>query len=734
VEHFIAALAIGILVSGLFIVSPGLRDGVDYVFFYKPNFQFLVDAVKAGHLPLWNPYIGLGRPFLADLQNAVFYPPIYLLLLGSQFGLFLLVWLHCLLAVFGMRRLARSLGCGKAQSYLVAFAFLFCGAVTPRLLVGQIMYFCAVAYIPVLFLYASRAEEWNARVIAKWAAFLALQFLCGHPQVFWFSSLGQAIFILSRAIQSPVRKSLVCALRAEFQFAAALLWCAALAAVVLLPFLELIKHGNRSTVSHEFVNYVRLDWIDFFGLFTRTPADYELSWEQYLFIGVGLLVPGLMGLSKFTDRNVRGVLGLVVLSTLVAVGDATPFFYLFYDFLPGFTNFRMHARAGLLIDFGLLLAAGRWLTEIDASKRSKITILCVAAVVLCFAIAFFPFHRSSGQILPLAPLALTLMLVVSLCWMAANAKSSGSQAFRRALAGLMIVQAFELGYGIRYQRKTYSFQSVMRVSTDYFQDAKMVNVLASAGLMQQGQPPPRVFLPNSKVHLNYGMIYGFSHCDAYTSLFLKRPWDYMHAITGVAPPPLNNTSLAHGLYDQGPFPFPDLGLVLGMDETGNFVVNSNPAPRAFIVYNASPPLAYSEILAKLKQGHQIHQTALVESPLARALPSSNSIPGNAASIRVFESNSLRLDVDAKEDGLLVLAEAWYPGWKAQINGKICDAIPVNGWMRAFPVPAGKNAIAVFFRQNYLSAGAAITVMAIIGLILVLASRYGNANDKNQKAN
>ena len=194
----------------------------------------------------------------------------------------------------------------------------------------------------------------------------------------------------------------------------------------------------------------------------------------------------------------------------------------------------------------------------------------------------------------------------------------------------------------------------------------------------------------------------------------------MHAITGVAPPPLNNTSLAHGVYDQGPFPFPDVSLVLGMDEKGNFVVNNNPAPRAFLVYSASPPLAYSEVLAKLQTGHPIHQSALIEGPLASALPSGNSTPGNAVSIRVFESNSLLLDVESKEDGLLVLAEAWYPGWKAQINGKICDAIPVNGWMRAFPVPAGKHTIAVYFRQNYLSAGAAITLISVIALVLVLA--------------
>ena len=716
----LAIFATGILASGLFFSSPDLRDGLDYVLFYKPNFKFLVEAVKAGHLPLWNPYVGLGRPFLADLQNAVFYPPVYLLLIGPQLGLFLLTWFHCLLAVFGMRQLAQSLGCDKVQSYLVAFAFLLCGAVAPRLLVGQIMYFCAVAYVPLLFWYATRAEEWQARAIAKWAAVLALQFLCGHPQVFWLSSVGQSIFLFSRTLQSPVRKSLASAFRAQFQFALALLWCAALVAVVLLPFLELVRHGNRSSVSHEFVNYVRLGGIDFFGLFTRPPSDSAPGWEQCLFIGLGLLVPGLTGLTHVNDRNVRGILGLVLISTLIAIGDSTPFFYLFYEFLPGFTNFRIPARAGLLIDFGLLLAAGLWLTKPDAGRRSKIAIFSVTVLILGWTAAFFPFHRSSGQTLPLAPLAFTLLLVASLCWMAMGAKGRGSRMLRNALAGLIIIQAFELGSSIFYQRRTYAFKNVLGVPTDYFQHARVVNVLVNAGLLRPNQPPPRLCLPNNMVHFNYGMIHGFSHCDAYTSLFLKRPWDYMHAITGVAAPALNNTSLAPGVYDRYPFPFTDLGLVLGTDGRGNLVVNDHPAPRVYLVYSASPPMAYSDILAKLKTGHRIHQTALVETPLSTELPSRDSIPLSAVSIRSFEPDSLLLDVESKEDGLLVLAEAWYPGWKAQINGKVCDAIPVNGWMRAYPVPAGRYTVAVYFRQNYLSAGAAITVIAAVTLVLVVA--------------
>src|ERR1035438_3547620 len=116
-EHLLVVLATGLFASVLCFVRPTIFESADYALFYKANFQFLADAMREGRVPLWNPYIGLGRPFLADTQSAVFYPPIYLICLGQELGGLLLVWLHCLLAVFGMRGLARALQAGPWQSY-----------------------------------------------------------------------------------------------------------------------------------------------------------------------------------------------------------------------------------------------------------------------------------------------------------------------------------------------------------------------------------------------------------------------------------------------------------------------------------------------------------------------------------------------------------------------------------------------------------------------------------------
>jgi hypothetical protein len=56
------------------------RMVVDYdafVYFY-PQRAYLAQSLVEGRLPLWNPYLFMGAPFLANPQTAVLYPPSWL--------------------------------------------------------------------------------------------------------------------------------------------------------------------------------------------------------------------------------------------------------------------------------------------------------------------------------------------------------------------------------------------------------------------------------------------------------------------------------------------------------------------------------------------------------------------------------------------------------------------------------------------------------------------------------
>src|SRR5436190_21482184 len=65
----------------LVFLGRALVDYDAFVYFY-PQRAYLAQAVLAGRLPLWDPDLFLGAPFLANPQTAVLYPPSWLFLLG----------------------------------------------------------------------------------------------------------------------------------------------------------------------------------------------------------------------------------------------------------------------------------------------------------------------------------------------------------------------------------------------------------------------------------------------------------------------------------------------------------------------------------------------------------------------------------------------------------------------------------------------------------------------------
>src|SRR5690348_10157875 len=52
------------------VLAPG--DGLAY---YLPMHKLAAEALRAGHLPAWNPFQFAGSPLLATAQPAPFYPP-----------------------------------------------------------------------------------------------------------------------------------------------------------------------------------------------------------------------------------------------------------------------------------------------------------------------------------------------------------------------------------------------------------------------------------------------------------------------------------------------------------------------------------------------------------------------------------------------------------------------------------------------------------------------------------
>lgn len=46
----------------------------DLTYYFYPYRYFMAESLRHGVLPLWNPFIHMGFPFLATLQTGIFYP------------------------------------------------------------------------------------------------------------------------------------------------------------------------------------------------------------------------------------------------------------------------------------------------------------------------------------------------------------------------------------------------------------------------------------------------------------------------------------------------------------------------------------------------------------------------------------------------------------------------------------------------------------------------------------
>lgn len=702
------------LTLGLHFTAPSLWLSMDYVFFYRPNFQFLHDAIWSGEIPFWNPHIGLGRPFLADTQNAVFYPPAWLVVLGPNVALVLLTWMHHVLAYVGMRKLAEASGAGRMPSNIAAMAFVLGGPFVSRWASGQIMYCCAMAYLPWLFILAQRTfEKFDWRRIALTTTVLSLQFFCGHPQIFWVAGIGMGLYILGRGLFPVDRRAVVDTAKALGQLALASVWCFAIVACVLLPFTDLIAQGNRAD-SQTFASFGEMPHSSFLSLFgTLKPL-----WEYNLFIGWWLALPGLAGLTLVENRECRAWLFVILVSAVIALGDDTPMFAFNYHFLPGFAKMRFVARIAVLIPVGLAIVGAIWFSRSTEVKNNNVRLIWAAAVGLALVIVLYEKPVNPWQFSrPVNLLAFGLPALL-----AALAFVNWSATRRAAILTLILVGSLvELGSEAWSNKAIYSMRNISGIDPTHPGQHLLVDYLEKNHPRKPGDPPPRVVINSHAVPESYGMIHDYSSPDAYTSLFLKRPWDYLHGMVGITSPSLANTYLSYDVYKLGAFPWPAIAQDVGFDSANGLVSNPLSNPRAYLSFAAEPPTSSTKVLTLLTNGHNIHGSTLVESPLPTVLPT-NGPAAKLVTFDRFEDNEIELTVNAEQDALLVLAEVWYPGWMAEINGGIVETLPANYWMRAVPVPNGESKVRLFYRERKFPMGLVLSVIGLGALFVAFRAR------------
>ena len=253
-------------------------EPADAVVVFQPYFEY--SKAIFPDVPLWNPYIMGGRPFLANSQSALFSPftfPAYVLPLSKALGVIALLKLFA--AAFATYLFARTLGLRFGGALLAGIVFTF-GTFFAVWLPWTLTNIYPL--IPLMLLATELLVRRPGPLPAVGLAVLVtLQFFGGHPETSFHLIIVVAIFFAFRLAQRWRReeRDRRILFRPALAFGLAIGVGSAAAAITLLPLFELFLNSGDyarrediepSSMDRRFIGHLFL--YDYWGRPTQTSA------------------------------------------------------------------------------------------------------------------------------------------------------------------------------------------------------------------------------------------------------------------------------------------------------------------------------------------------------------------------------------------------------------------------------------------------------------------------------
>jgi hypothetical protein len=372
------------------------HGGGDLVSFVYPMYRFAADSFQSGQIPLWNPYLYAGAPFISDNQSGVFYPfNLLLFLLKPDFtyraieGLVIWHFFFAGATMYGCLRWLRPADrIGRLPALLGAFSFMFSGVFITH--IGNLNLIAGAAWLPLAFVGLHRAiDAPDAGSCLAWMLTSGLSLgtgtLAGHGQSTFLLASFLGVFALYRLISeqrwwAPLLLFLVGII------------AVAVAAISLFPALESVRYTLRAEFNFERSTNYSLPWRGLAGMFApdffgRGAANFWGDWArvEYGYAGV---IPWLLAATALVQRPWRRQLFYLVAGCgflLLALGSNTPLYGLLFSWLP-IVPFQVPARFVLLVDFGLAILAALGLDALMKRSLNPLTIRWILSGTVAFGL------------------------------------------------------------------------------------------------------------------------------------------------------------------------------------------------------------------------------------------------------------------------------------------------------------------------------------------------------------
>jgi hypothetical protein len=742
-----ALLLIGLflfLCKLLYDLNSGATDGhslniaFDLNHYWWPYFNYISDSVRSGVLPLWNPYVSIGNSMIGAVGVGLFHPTTWTTFLSDNVAAALLVsqFLVVMICMAGAY-------CYTGYLRLQWPARILCVTLFGYTSFTESFAHTAGAsssWFPFILYFAHRC--FNRPTLGNafgLAVVLSLCFFGGFANYFFYTCLIVAAYFSTLLILSWPENQLDGSARRFGLMIVAVVLMTGIIAVQFLPAYELSTLSVRdlsSTTAFKPDSWWEEYSVPLLFLNFLTPDRYHLFANSQMVIDSGLFyLGGALLLLPFaaTDNRLRstsialaagcGVIMLLILSSKISALS-------FITSLPLVGSLRMHVRALVYVEFLLILLACLGVSAVgtkrSAPPASSNTPGTWLAIVMSLAIAAIGLAVIKSA-MSIVGLLLCLGLVMYLVIAPSRISNPGHLAWIIAVIIILDISVHRENHFMvpAFSNADHSFAE--ESASDYRSRKDYYRLLLV----------PRDHFDTYELS-NMGVSLRIPNIGAYDNLTIARWRNYLRTMVG--PRRFDKTVAAGHLGwfygDLTPSLLQDIGRdgdILGLASVRYLyshrgtTLNADALPRAYAVHHYVETGSEEESLAALEQNMgTLRQSVIIEN----ARPSysaDDSPPGQGAEdtrvhIERYTPNEIELSVNVSKPSVVVLTDAFFPGWEAYVDGISAEIFRANSLFRAVEVGPASRTVVFRYRPGSFYRGLTITLLSLGLPLLWLASR------------
>lgn len=665
--------------------------------------------LRHGQLPVWADRLCSGVPLVGAAADPIGLASFALLPPAPALDLLVIILL--LVAAHGTYALARHFGADRVGAVLAGIAFAGSGYIACQL--KHLSIVSTVVWLPLGLLLLDRAK------FAAFGLVFANQALSGFPQSAYICGLVYVSFALYRGVARRAGKWSVDWPRLARASVAMALGGAA-GALVLLPLSALGGISDR-------IDTPGWDWstrlaywppnaITFLfpyahgDISNNTYSGPPFFWEDYGYVGLATFLLAVYGAIR--DRRRRDITFLIAV-TLVAylfvLGRATPAFHVAYLLIPGLSMFRFPTRFLIVVELGLALLAAVGLSRLrdDLQRGSRLppraaVFVCVGLCAVTSLDLFVHQPRQNPMVSARAWLAppQTAKLIA--------AETQAPRTFTPRHRDLHRI-AFQSAHGWADVAPYFALRDLLEPNLG----GGLWNVASGdcyAGVSARW----------------YVDVWG-DHNRELSLMTLLSSFDPATGAVRVDP------HISSILRTYGVTQVLSPRAIKGLEAAGTrvspaaYVYRIPGAARARFVATGRPMTDADAAKRLLDAGFDPGREVLLQDAGDLAAPgTTDGMTSAAAPLPVITTESsvdMTLEADAPSNGFLVIADTFYPGWTAEVDGTPVPIYRANLSVRAIPVTKGRHVARLHYDPPLWRTGLAITVLSVAALLAWSAAPF-----------